>query len=228
MLWRFVREFPANTRNDRGYAAESPASSWASRSACRCRAVHRSTLIGWIGDSTMPAWLMTALRLARPGSSREEPTGRCSLAIAAPAIPFLLWKTRLEACDDRRRAMLFVGALAVGLAPFLMRGGCHAIRAGASGPTRCSRSVGSRPLRGARVDRAGYRLLRGGESRDGSAVARPDHAAVRLGAVRRLGCQPRAACLRGVRCPRKPRIDHQRSISNASDPPGLWRSPRWA
>ena len=40
-------------------------------------------------------------------------------AVAAPAIPFLLWKARFEAYEDRRRVMLFVGALAVGLTPFV-------------------------------------------------------------------------------------------------------------
>ena len=67
----------------------------------------------------MPAWLMTLFDLL----DRDHPERAywpLLFAIAAPAIPFLLWKTRLESCDDRRRAMLFVGALAVGLAPFLI------------------------------------------------------------------------------------------------------------
>ena len=41
-------------------------------------------------------------------------------AIAAPAIPYLLWKTRLEVHEERRRVRLFVGALAAGLAPFVI------------------------------------------------------------------------------------------------------------
>ena len=67
----------------------------------------------------MPAWLMALFELF----DRDHPEGGYWLllfAIAAPAIPFLLWKTRLEAHEDRRRAMLFVGALAVGLTPFLL------------------------------------------------------------------------------------------------------------
>ncbi len=88
------------------------------------------------------------------------------------------------------------------------RGSCHPVRGGTSG------SVGAgarrrRPLRGARVDRADYRLFGGGRPRDGSAGPHPDHAPVRPRTVRRLGRQPRAARLRGVRHPCKPRVDHR-------------------
>ena len=75
--------------------------------------------IGRFGDSTTPAWLMALFELL--GRNHPERVYWPLLfAIAAPAIPFLLWKTRFETYEGRRRVELFVGALGVGLAPFLL------------------------------------------------------------------------------------------------------------
>ena len=116
MLWRFVREFPADTHRPR---ARRVASVFVDVSFGAGAVLFTINALGWIGDSTMPAWLMALFDLL----DRDHPERfywPLLFAIAAPAIPFLLWKTRLELGEDRRRVMLFVGALAAGLAPFLV------------------------------------------------------------------------------------------------------------
>jgi hypothetical protein len=40
--------------------------------------------------------------------------------VAAPALPYLLWKSRLEPRDERRRAAIFAGSLVAGVAPMLI------------------------------------------------------------------------------------------------------------
>ena len=98
--------------------AGSPASSWASRFGVGA-VLFTTNAIGRFGASTSPAWLVALFELF----DRDDPEGAYWLlitTIAAPAVPFLLWKTRLEVYDGRRRVMLFVGALAVGLTPFVL------------------------------------------------------------------------------------------------------------
>lgn len=116
MLWRFVRAFPVDTQR-RG--ARRVASVFVGVSFSVGAVLFTTNAIGWFGDSTSPAWLMALFELF----DRDDPEGAYWLlitTIAAPAVPFLLWKTRLETYDDRRRVMLFVGALAVGLTPFVL------------------------------------------------------------------------------------------------------------
>ena len=116
MLWRFVRGFPVDT--------ERPSDGRISRAFVGASfgvgaVLFTITVIGRLGDWTMPAWLTESFDLL----NRDDPRSvywPLLLAIAAPAIPFLLWKARLEAPEERRRVMLFVGALAVGLAPFAL------------------------------------------------------------------------------------------------------------
>ncbi len=116
MLWRFVREFPADTQRTR---ARRVASVFVDVSFGAGAVLFTVNALGWIGDSTMLASLRALVDLL----DRDHPDRAywpLLFAIAAPAIPFLLWKTRLESYEDRHRVMLFVGALAVGLAPFLV------------------------------------------------------------------------------------------------------------
>ena len=116
MLWRFVREFPADTQRPR---ARRVASVFVGVSFGVGAVLFTINAIGWFRDSMSPAWLIALFELF----DRDHPEGGYWLlvaTIAAPAVPFLLWKTRLEAYEDRRRVMLFVGALAVGLTPFVL------------------------------------------------------------------------------------------------------------
>ena len=116
MLWRFVRAFPVDIQRPR---ARRVASVFVDVSFGVGAVLFTINALGWFGDSTMPAWLMGLFELL----DRDHPERAywpLLFAFAAPAIPFLLWKTRFESCDDRRRVMLFVGALAVGLTPFLV------------------------------------------------------------------------------------------------------------
>ena len=116
MLWRFVREFPAEAQRPgvRGVASVFVRVSFGVGAV-----LFVSNAIGGFGDSIVPAWSMALFELL----DRDHPEGAywpVLSFLAAPAIPFLLWKTRFEAYEDRRRAMFFVGALAVGLAPFAL------------------------------------------------------------------------------------------------------------
>ena len=116
MLWRFVREFPADAQRPR---VRRVASFFVNVSFGVGAVMFIINAIGWFGDSTIPAWLMTFFELL----DRDHPERvywPLLFGVAAPAIPFLLWKTRLDSCDDRRRGIVFVGALAVGLTPFVL------------------------------------------------------------------------------------------------------------
>ena len=116
MLWRFVREFPADTQRP---GVRRVASVFVGVSFGIGAVLFTINALGWFGGSTMPAWLMALFGLV----DRDHPERvywPLLCAIAAPAIPYLLWKTRFEEHEDRRRVMFFVGALAVGLAPFLV------------------------------------------------------------------------------------------------------------
>ncbi|MCY3819096.1 MAG: serine/threonine-protein kinase [Gammaproteobacteria bacterium] len=115
MLWRFVQRFPVDTQR--------PTLSRISRALVDASFGAGAVLftISAIGDLgwTIPAWSTAAFELL----DRDDPYSAywpLLLAIAAPAVPFLLWKARLEAHEERRRVMFFVGALAVGLTPFVL------------------------------------------------------------------------------------------------------------
>ena len=116
MLWRFVREFPADTQRP---GVRRVASVFVYVSFALGAVLFVINAIGRFGDSTMPGWSM-ALFEVLDHDHPERVYWPLLCAIAAPAIPYLLWKTRFEAYEDRRRVMFFVGALAVGLAPFLL------------------------------------------------------------------------------------------------------------
>ena len=116
MLWRFVRAFPVDTERPR---ARRVASGFVDLSFGVGAVLFVTNAIGDFGDSTMPGWPVALFGLL----DRNYPEGvywPLLFAIAAPAIPFLLWKTRFETYEDRRRVMLFVGALGVGLTPFVL------------------------------------------------------------------------------------------------------------
>ena len=116
MLWRFVREFPVETQRP---GAGRVASVFVGVSFGVGAVLFMINAVGWFRDPTSTAWLMALFELF----DRDHPEGGYWLlvtTIAAPAVPFLLWKTRCEAYEDRRRVMLFVGALVVGLTPFVL------------------------------------------------------------------------------------------------------------
>ena len=116
MLWRFVREFPIDGQRLQGRRI---ASVFVDISFGVGVVLFAINIVGWLGDSTTPAWFEALYELL----DRDHPERLywpLLFTIGAPAIPFLLWKTRSETYEDRRRAMLFVGALAFGLAPFAL------------------------------------------------------------------------------------------------------------
>ena len=116
MLWRFVRAFPAETQRS---GARRVANGFRDVSFGVGAVLFVTNAIGRIGDSTMPSWVMTLFELLGRNYP-ERIYWPLLFAIAAPAIPFLLWKTRFETYEAHRRVLLFVGALGVGLTPFLL------------------------------------------------------------------------------------------------------------
>ena len=116
MLWRFVRVFPVDTQPP---GARRVANVFVNISFGVGALLFGVNAMGRLGDSTIPAWWMALFELF----GRDDPEQvywPLLFAFAAPAIPYLLWKTRREAYEDRRRVMLFVGGLAVGLTPFVL------------------------------------------------------------------------------------------------------------
>jgi hypothetical protein len=75
--------------------------------------------IGYFGSSALPAWLTPLFELLER-NHQEWVYWPLLCVVATPAVPFLLWRTRVETHEARRRVTLFVGALGVGLTPFLL------------------------------------------------------------------------------------------------------------
>ena len=116
MLWRFVREFPVDTQRE---TARRIASIFVNIAFGIGAVLFAINAIGWLAGSTTPAWFMVLFDLV----DRDHPEGvywPLLFVVAAPAVPFLLWKSRFEAYEDHRRVMLFVGGLAIGLTPFVL------------------------------------------------------------------------------------------------------------
>ena len=116
MMWRFVREFPTAIERS---AARRVADLFVDVSFAVGVALFIINALGWLGASTMPQWFLALYALLE----REQPEGSywpLLFVIGAPAVPFLLWKTRCEAHENRRRVTVFVGAVVVGLMPFLL------------------------------------------------------------------------------------------------------------
>ena len=116
MLWRFVRVFPVETQPP---GARRVANVFVNVSFAVGGLLFAANAIGGFGDSIVPTW-STALFELFGRDDPEQAYWPLLFALAAPAIPYLVWKTRLETYEDRRRVMLFVGALVVGLTPFVL------------------------------------------------------------------------------------------------------------
>ena len=116
MLWRFVRRFPVDVQTSR---ARRVSSVFVDVSFGVGTMLFAANAISGYGGWTLPPWSMAPADLLDRYDA-ESVYWPLLFAIAAPAIPFLLWKTRNEAQEDRGRAMLFVGALVAGLAPFVL------------------------------------------------------------------------------------------------------------
>ena len=117
MLWRFVRAFPADIQQP---GARRFASVFVNISYGVGGALFVGSAVAGLGDSAMPAWLTALSALLDRNNQPERVYWPLLFAIAAPAIPFLLRKTQLETREERRRVLLFVGALGGGLTPFVL------------------------------------------------------------------------------------------------------------
>ena len=116
MLWRFVREFPTDTLR---LGESRVCNAFVNVSLGVGALLFTVNAVGRIGDSTMPAWFIALFELL-DRNHPERVYWPLLFSIAGLAIPFLLWKTRLDKHENRRRVMLFVAALAVGLTPFVL------------------------------------------------------------------------------------------------------------
>ena len=116
MLWRFVREFPVDIQRPN---ARRIADVLVNVSFGVGAMLFTMNAIGGLGDWTTSAQLMALLALVER-TDAESVYWPLLFAIATPAIPYVLWKTRFAEHEDRRRVWLFVGALAFGLTPFVL------------------------------------------------------------------------------------------------------------
>ncbi len=113
-LWRFVWSFPQPPVR----SVDERVIRWFLRASLGIAFV----LLAANAALSVPSVLPDAARLAA-GFDRGSAAGYYSLLLfgtAAPALPFLLWKSRFDARDERRRAVLFAGSLVAGLAPMLV------------------------------------------------------------------------------------------------------------
>jgi hypothetical protein len=116
MSWRFVREFPVDSQRPR---VRRIADAFVGVSFGIGAVLFVINAVGYFGDSKLPGWLAALFDVF----DRNHPEGvywPLLCVVAAPALLFLLWRTRLETYEARRRVTLFVGALGVGLTPFLL------------------------------------------------------------------------------------------------------------
>ena len=218
MLWRFVREFPVDTQRP---GARRVASVFVDVSFGVGVVLFTTNAIGWFGDSTMPAWLMALFELfdrdqAGTGLLAATVCHRGPRDSVSPVEDPARGVRRPPPRDALRRG---AGGRTDSVRA---RGGRHAVRAGASGSVGAA-ACRRRPLRGARVDRSGYRLLRRGGPRDGFAVVSSASRCSTPWRGTRSGPSAWAARLRGVRHPRKPAVDHCR-ISRALPPRRTFRA----
>ena len=114
MLWRFVRRFPVDVQPGGARRVSNMLVDVSFGVGTVLFAINAST--GYCG-SPLPAWSMGLADLLDRNDA-ESAYWPLLFAIAAPAIPFVLWKARLETHENRRRVTLFVSALAVGMTPF--------------------------------------------------------------------------------------------------------------
>ncbi len=117
MLWRFVEGFPVDTQP--GAAERRVSVAFVNVSFGVGAVLFTANALGGLCGWAVPAWLTSKLGLL----DRDDPYSIYWLllfATAAPAIPFLVWKARLATYENRRRVMVFVGALTAGLTPFVL------------------------------------------------------------------------------------------------------------
>ena len=116
MLWRFVRRFPVDVQP---LNARRVSGALVDVSFVLGMVLFAANAICGYGGWTIAEWSLAPVDLL-DRNDVESAYWPLLFAVAVPAIPFLLWKARLETHEDRRRVMLFVGALVVGLAPFVL------------------------------------------------------------------------------------------------------------
>ena len=116
MLWRFVRVFPVDSQRPR---VRRIADAFVGVSFVVGTVLFVTNAVGYFADSTLPAGLTAFFELV-DRDHQEWVYWPLLCVIAAPALPFLLWRTSLETYEARRRVTLFVGALVIGLTPFLL------------------------------------------------------------------------------------------------------------
>ena len=116
MLWRFVRGFPGDTQPPR---EERVGRAFLNASLGVGIVLFAVNAITRFGDWAMPSWSMSSLGFLDRNVAQSL-YWPLLVVIGAPAIPFLLWKTRFERHEERHRAMCFVASLVLGLAPFVI------------------------------------------------------------------------------------------------------------
>lgn len=116
-LWMFVSVFPTTARRtfDRRVGR-----AFIAVTACAgllLLLANVSLRVPTIGSLLEVRWFAQLFDRQTPGQGYYWLT---LFGLAAPALPYLLWRSRFGAQEDRRRVTLFTAALAVGIAPMIV------------------------------------------------------------------------------------------------------------
>jgi hypothetical protein len=117
-LWMFVSVFPAKaSRSMDRLVGQSFAVVSLAVGVCLLAAnltLRLPTLAG-----ALPPGTLSLLQAADRYAPERGYYWLTVFGLAAPALPYLLWRSRFGGCEDRRRVAFFTGSLVAGLAPML-------------------------------------------------------------------------------------------------------------
>ena len=114
-LWQFVWLFPSEPKPR--WARTIGKSFLVAASAIGVTLFLSNAVLGLTSFSSTSAWASTLLMLDRMTTTLLF--WPVLFAVAAPAIPYLIWKSRVETATNRRKIAWFVASLGIALSPVL-------------------------------------------------------------------------------------------------------------
>ena len=116
-LWAFVTAFPRSPERSRDVAIAGGFRAVAFAVGLVLLLANVCLKLGALG-LPLPGglWVLALFDRSSPNNVAFWPT---QFAIAVPALPYLLWRSRFEAFDDRGRVAMFAVSLVAGIAPIL-------------------------------------------------------------------------------------------------------------
>ena len=116
-LWRFAWCFPQEPLRKRGRALAAALVVVSGAVGAILCGVNAALAAGWLAVSPVPGLAWLAL------FDRHAPTQAfwpLLLGLAMPAIPYLVWKSRFDAIENKRRVAWFVTGLMAGITPMVV------------------------------------------------------------------------------------------------------------